>query len=100
MTDPDLPSSERLAPTTPGGTNVPATPKAAEPVGAYSVTGRRRKPRGGLAWLPWLLVGLLLLSLLAVALVVRHYAAGDSDDARPSASPSVIAGQPALGHPA
>ena len=94
MTNPHLPGPERSEETTPGETNLSGTPKAAEPVGAYSAAGRRRKRRGGLAWLPWLLIGLLLLSLLAVALVVRHYADSDTDDARPSASALVIDGQP------
>ena len=99
MTDPQLPRSGRSGGTTPGENNLSGTPKAAEPVGAYSAAGRRRKRRGGLAWLPWLLIALLLLSLLAVALVVRHYADSDTDDARPSGSALVIDGQPAAEAP-
>ena len=77
MSSQDPQGSERWAGRTQKGSGLTGKPQAAEPVGAYSATGRSRTRRGTLTWLPWLLIGLLLLILLAVGLVVRHYAAAD-----------------------
>lgn len=46
-----------------------------------STTSRRTDRRTPLAWLPWLLVGLLLLTLLAAALLARAAGGGDADGA-------------------
>ena len=95
MSNGDPQGSEQAAGRRQKGSGLTGKPQAADPVGAYSATGRIRTRRGALAWLSWLMIGLLLLILLAVGLVVRHYAAGDTDNEPSSPSALVITGQPA-----
>jgi hypothetical protein len=69
-------------------------PRTASPVGprgrphlppvAGAATSRRSDRKAPLAWLPWLLLGLLALTLLAAALLAK--AAGGSDDATSGSS--------------
>jgi hypothetical protein len=75
-------------PGTPATTQVVAGPgdRPHLPPVESSTTSRRNDRRAPLAWLPWLLLGLLALTLLAAALLAR--AAGSSDDAAGSSETS------------